>query len=141
MRFHPFFALFALAAHAASAQVPLPVPRPDSLATVIPAQPAADTLAAIHKLFAKRRRQQTAGGLGIVAAAAVGIALAQATSPASEKNSNSLGLGLLAIPVLAIELFAFDSFNLKNERLETKDFKAHKSSKWLKGKLKHVFSQ
>ena len=140
MRFWLLFALLTLAGRAAFAQVS-PAPRPGPPATQAPPQPVADTLATIHRLFATRRRQQTAGGLGIVAAAAVGIALAQVSSPAGDKNIISLEIGILAIPVLAVELFAFDSFNRKYERQEVADFKAHKPSKWLKRKLKHRFFQ
>ncbi len=139
------------------AQTELPIAQPNSPTSVLPPQPASDTLAAIHKLFAKRRRQQTFGALGIVVATAVSIAtLNSSTQPSSGQGGGAygitapsptndglgidgLGIGIISIPVLAGELFYFDGYNRKHEQQAKNDFKAHRLSKALKRKLKPKF--
>ncbi len=156
MRFWLFIALLALAGRAAVAQVSL-VPRADLLATATLAQPATDTVAAIHKLFAKRRRQQTFGAVGIVVGTGAAIGLISAFAHSSggggggaygitssgsgndDSNITSLGVGILAIPVLAGELLYFDRYNRKREREAVSAFEAHQLPKWLRRKLKSKF--
>ncbi|AMJ65247.1 hypothetical protein [Hymenobacter sp. PAMC 26628] len=138
MRCYLLLLVLLLAGSTAFAQARPPVSRPDSAVAGALAPAAPDTLAAIHKLFATRRRQQTFGALGIVAAAVAGIAIEQLSSD-TDKNLNALGTGVLAVPVLAVELFAFDAFNRKHERQAANDFKAHKPDKWLRRKLKSRF--
>lgn len=157
MRFYSLLAFVLLSGFGGFAQVLAPVSRPDSLATAAPAHPAPDTLAAIHKLFATRRRQQVFGALSIVAATAVGIAIISATAQSSSgagggaygltvpnatndgPNTNALGVGILAIPVLAGELFYFDRYNREHERQAAAAFNAHRLPGSLRRKLKPRF--
>ncbi len=140
MRFYPFFILFTLASCAVFAQVSPPVLRANSLATATPAQPAADTVAAIHKLFAKRRRQQTLGALGIVVGTAVAVTAVGSTRSASNTAYlSAVGIGFLAIPVLVVELLHFDRYNRKRERQAVSAFGTHHLPKWLRRELKPKF--
>jgi len=146
--------LLLFAGNAAFAQARSPVSRPDSAVAGALGPAAPDTLAAIHELFATRRRQQTFGALGIVVATGAAIAFISASAHSSgsggggayginfpgpgndDSNITSLGVGILAIPTLAGELLFFDRYNRKHERQAVKDCRAHKLPKPLIKKLK-----
>lgn len=157
MRCYLLLLVLLLAGQAAFAQDRPPVSQPDSAVAGAPAPAAPDTMAALHRLFAKRRRQQTFGALGIVAGTGAAIGLISAFAHSSggggggaygitfsgsgndDSNITSLGVGILAIPVLAGELLYFDRYNRKREREAGSAFEAHQLPKWLRHSLKSKF--
>lgn len=115
--------------------------------------PAGDTLAALHRLFAHRRRQQAVGALGILTAAATAIAIVSSkarppsqgssgygvTPPRAGDDLAALGIGLLALPVLVGEMVYFDRYNRAHEQRASDELAAHKLSPALKRRLKPKF--
>ena len=116
---------------------PRPTPLTDSVAL---AAPAPDTLAAIHRLFAAKRKKNKPFVAGAVGVAAVGgVLLGTAPSNLDGIGQAVLGAGLIALvslPVLTLEALTALDYNKKSEREAVEAFQAHKVPRYLKRKLK-----
>ena len=123
--------LLAVASHhAAVAQSGKLAAPPDSLA----AHPAtADTVAALHRLFAAQRRKRSyvVGATAVV----VGIGLIPGGSPKAI-ISQRVAVAFLGVPVLGADLLYYNAYNRRREQRVIDAFQAHKLPRSLQRRLK-----
>ncbi|MGI4883805.1 MAG: hypothetical protein ACRYFR_02470 [Janthinobacterium lividum] len=133
--------MLTLLAGRAAAQVAPPPLRPEAAtASATPAAPA-DTVAALHQLFAERRRRRTiivgvTGGLTV--AAVVGVA-------SDNRGSGDLSaavaviFGILGGSAVTSELLFFRKYSPAKEQRAVERFQAHRLDPDLRRKLKPRF--
>jgi membrane protease YdiL (CAAX protease family) len=148
-----FFLLLALllAAGPAVAQHPVAAAWPDSL---VAAQAAPDTAAAIHRLFAAKRHRQVVIGVA-TAGAAIGALAAVSLSNQQPSRSGGSGygslvsgpifdeqaiamvaVGVITVPVALGELLLFGGWSKKKEQRVVADWERHKLARFFKRRLK-----
>jgi len=154
-----FFLLLALllAGGPAAAQAPRPAIQPDSIrASLTTTAAAPDTVAALHRLFAGKRRTRDliiAGlGLGLV----TGIAVSNSTPDTGHHGSTGYGslstgpifsatdaflllYAIPAVPLVVADFFFFAPYGRKREQQAIADFQAHQLPRHLKHRLKNRY--
>ncbi len=152
----PFLLLLVLliSTGAAMAQAP-PAARPDSLIAV---QAAPDTVAAIHRLFARRRLRRNLIATSLGAGALVGAAISASSTHDGGSNSSSggsfVGAGISfdgsdylilyaipAVPLILLDFVIYANYSRKRERWVVEEFVAHRLSTRLRRKLKPRYFQ
>ncbi|MVN75163.1 hypothetical protein GO988_02360 [Hymenobacter sp. HMF4947] len=120
---------------------PHPTPA-DSVALVAPAP---DTVAAIHRLFAAKRKRNSHFFVGTVGVIAVGgVVIGTASSSWDGLAQAALGAVIIAfvgLPALTAETITALNYNKKSERQAVEDFQAHKVPRYLKRRLKPAYFQ
>lgn len=134
-----------LASRPGSAQTLPPAPRPDTLARVV-ATPAPDTVAALHRLFAAKRKKLLPIVAGTIAADVIGIGLIGATEQGGgfldPRALDQAVVGFLGVLVVGTEvLFYTTSYNHKKERRAIAAFEAHQLPRHLKRQLEARYFQ
>jgi hypothetical protein len=112
-----------------------------SLATPpVAAAAAPDTVDALHRLFAARRRQRNMLVAGTVVGAMVGTA---ATPPDRLLSTNDYAklYGLAAAAVIIIYFVCGDTYSYKEEQRAVASFGSHQLPKYLKRRLKSCYFQ
>jgi hypothetical protein len=140
-----------LAVKSAVAQNALAVPHPDSLPT---AQAAPDTAAAIHWLFAAKRRRQVTVGVATMGAAVGVLAIVSLSTQQSGRSGGSgygsllsgpiideqalaaLAVGVITVPVMLGELVLFGGWSKKKEKRVIEDWEQHRLARFFKRRLK-----
>lgn len=129
-----------LVGYPAAAQATPPLPRPGAPALAAPGAPA-DTVAALHQLFAERRRRRN-----VIVGVTGGLTLAAVVSIASDdQGSNGFSgviagfFGILGGSVVASELFFFRKYRPAKEQRAVESFQAHRLPGELRRKLKPRF--
>jgi hypothetical protein len=122
-----------------------PVTQPDSAVAAQAMAPNADTVAAIHRLFAAKRKRTLHFAIGTVGIAAIGGILI-GTAPSGWDGLGQAVLGatlvaLVALPAVVAEAVTAASYNKKSERRTVEEFHAHKLPRYLKRKLKPKYFQ
>lgn len=138
-----------LAVKSAVAQNILVVPQPDSLPTT---QAAPDT-AAIHRLFAAKRRRQVTVGVATMGVAIGALTIVSASNQQTSKNRGSgtgllsgpifdeqtfaaLAVGAITVPVMLGELVLFGGWSKKKEQRVIEDLEQHRLARYFKRRLK-----
>jgi peptidoglycan/LPS O-acetylase OafA/YrhL len=134
-----------LASRPGFAQPRRPAARPDTLA-MEPATPAPDTVAALHRLFAAKRKKLLPIVAGTVAADALGIAVVGATVDSRGwVDSRALGqalVGVLGVVAVGTEvLFYTATYSRKKEQRAVAAYEAHQLPRHLKRQLKARYFQ
>jgi hypothetical protein len=147
-----FFLLLALLL---AAQILSVATRPDSL---VAAQAAPDTAAAIRRLFVAKRHVFRYVALGTLAAAITAIVVVT-TAPATESRSGgggygfglgnsgdnrgavAFGIGLVSVPVLLVETLFCAGWSSKKERRALEAWQRHQLSTFYHRKLKPKYFQ
>jgi hypothetical protein len=124
---------------------------PDSLPT---AQTAPDTAAAIHRLFAAKRRRQVTVGVATVGAAVGALAIVSLSTQQSGRSGGSgygsllsgpiideqalaaLAVGVITVPVMLGELVLFGGWSKKKEKRVLEDWEQHRLARFFKRRLK-----
>ena len=126
-----------LIGYAAVAQATPPLPRPEAPALAGPGAPT-DTVAALHRLFAERRRRRN-----VIVGVTGGLTLAAVVSIASDNHGSGDFAGVIAVfygilggVVATSELFFFKKYSTKNEQRAVDSFQAHRLPDELRRKLK-----
>ena len=139
-----FLALVLLGSRAVSAQGTLVA----SPATAAPATSAPDTVAAIHRLFAAKRKLCTYVVVGTALTTSIGALTALSGPPPGPGFVSVDGGAIMAqaimvvsLPVVALELLAFGGWGRKKEQLEVAAFNQHCPPQYLKRKLKPKYFQ
>jgi hypothetical protein len=153
MRYLLLLLILLLAASSAEAQrIPTPVLR-DSLPAL---QPVPDTAAAIHRLFAAKRKRQVIVG-GTTFGVAVGAVVATSNQQPSGGGGGGFGIltntgpildgpgmavlavGVIMFPVVLLEAVIFGGWSKKQEQLTIDGWQQHKESQFLKRRLKSKY--
>ena len=137
------FLLLALCSTAAAAQTTRPVIMPAPLAA--PAVPP-DTVAALHRLFAAKRRKLLPIVAGTAVASAAGIALIGATVEGGGQHDGRVAgqglVGILGILTVGTEvLFYSTSYSKDKEQRAVAAFAAHQLPQHLRRQLKAKYFQ
>jgi hypothetical protein len=144
MRYPLCFLALLLAFTSANAQNSLAVTQANSLTV---AQAAPDTAAAIHRLFASRRKTCTyvMGGTALAVGAGSLVALNQPNQGTGGGSGFSAGvdgrpiiatfIGVLGVPVLGAELLFLGGWGHRNEQRAIAAFEKHQLPNNLKRKL------
>ena len=153
MRFLLVFIVLWLGSRPVFAQTQAPRP-PDSLATAGVAAPAPDTLAAIHRLFAAKRKalRYVIGGTALAAGVGALIALAAPTDPpvhsgggfgiltggysADDNALAAIVICVVSVPVMLTEVLFCGGWGRRSERRTVVYFYAHQLPPYMKRKLK-----
>ena len=119
-------------------------------------QPVPDTAAAIHRLFAAKRKRQVIVS-GATFGAAVGAAAVVATRATSKQQPSGgggfgiltntgpildgpgvavLAVGVITLPVVLLEAVLFGGWSKKQEQLTIDGWRQHKESRFLRHRLK-----
>lgn len=137
--------LLALLATCPGAQAQLvPAATPTRLnPSVAPAPVAAapDTAAALHRLFAAKRKKLLFVVLGTVAAelagqAVIGATVHGGTGIINERDADHFLLALVAVPVVIAEGLFYAQYNRKHEQRAIDSFQAHRLPRHLARQLK-----
>lgn len=139
MRYLFLFLVLLLAASPAVAQRLPTIARPDSL---LGAQPAADTAAAIHRLFAAKRHQSA-----IVLSATVGTGLLSLLLAENTRHSSAIdatpviatGISLLGIPATITEIGYYRQFTRRKKEQALSAFEENKLSDKIKRQLRPAY--
>jgi hypothetical protein len=118
--------------------------QPDSAVAAKAMAPNADTVAAIHRLFAAKRTRTLRFAIGTVSVAAIGgVLIGAASSGWDGLGQVALGATLitLVLPVVVVEAVTAADYNKKSERRTVEEFHAHKLPRYLKRKLKPKYFQ
>jgi hypothetical protein len=121
-----------------------PATQPDPAITVQAIAPNADTVAAIHRLFAAKRTRTLRFAIGTVSVAAIsGVLIGTASSGWDGLDQVLLGATLitLGLPVVVVEAVMAADYNKKSERRTVEEFQAHKLPRYMKRKLKPKYFQ
>jgi peptidoglycan/LPS O-acetylase OafA/YrhL len=143
---HLFFLVaLLLASRLGSAQTLGSAARPDTLA-MGPATPALDTVAALHRLFAAKRKKRLPIVAGTIAADALGIAVVGATVDSGGwVDDRALGqalVGVLGVIMVGTEvLFYTAAYSRKKEERAVAAYEAHQLPRHLKRQLKARYFQ
>jgi hypothetical protein len=150
MRYFLLFLALLLAAGPAGAQTSLMMTRPDSLPV---AQAAPDTAAAIHRLFAAKRRRQVVVGVATMGAAIGTLAIVSLSNQQPSRSSGSgssllsgplfddqtvaaLAVGVITVPVTLGELLLFGGWGKKKEQRVITDWEQRRLTRFFKRRLK-----
>jgi hypothetical protein len=122
-----------------------PVTQPDSAVAAQAMAPNADTVAAVHRLFAAKRTRTLHFAIGTVGVAAIGGVLI-GTAPSGWDGLGQAVLGatlvaLVALPAVVAEAVTAAGYNKKSEWRTVEEFHAHKLPRYLKRKLKPKYFQ
>lgn len=135
-----------LVAGPAAAQASPVAARPDSLraAQTMPGRAAVaavpDTVAAIHRLFAARRKRHIIiAGVIVGAAAGATIASSARTDHFLNQKEYAKLYGIMAAVAIGIDFLAGTAFSRSEERQAVADFQEHRLPKYLKRKLKRRY--
>jgi hypothetical protein len=135
-----------LATQSAVAQ-PLSQPsRPASLAASLPTPLAApDTVAALHRLFAAKRKRNSHFFIGTLGVAALGgVVVGTAPSTWAGLDQAVLGIAIIALvglPAMVAEVVIALDYNKKSEQQAIESFQARKLPRYLKRKMKAKYFQ
>ncbi len=139
MRCYLLLLVLLLAGQAVFAQDRPPVSQPDSAVAGVPAPAAPDTVAALHRLFADRRRRRNfiVGYTGVVTLGAI-VASGAETSNSSIVPPAAVAtiFGILGGVAVAGELAFFSKYSRQKEQRTVDDFQAHRLDWGLRRKLK-----
>lgn len=130
-----------VASNLASAQAPHSVARSDSLAPAVAAAPAVpDTVAALHRLFAAKRRKLAFILIGTATAELVGQTVVGTTVPGGgiidDRAITQFAVALLTVPVVVAEVLFYAQYNQKHEARAVEDFQLHRLPRHLRRQLK-----
>jgi hypothetical protein len=139
------FAALLLASRPGLAQTP-PLATPPAASATGPATPAPDTVAALHRLFAAKRKKLLPIAAGTMAADALGIAAVGATVEGGGLiDARALGqvlVGMLGVVVVGTEvLFYTTTYSHKKEQRAVAAFESHQLPRHLKRQLKARYFQ
>jgi peptidoglycan/LPS O-acetylase OafA/YrhL len=122
-----------------------PATQPDSAVAVQAMAPNVDTVAAIHRLFAAKRKRTLHFAIGTVGVAGIGVVLIGTASSGWDGLGQAvLGatlVALVALPAVVAEAVTAADYNKKSERRTVEEFHAHKLPRYLKRKLKPKYFQ
>ena len=148
MKYFFLLAALLLAGGPAAAQTPRGATPPDSLTSSLAAAPAVpDTVAAIHRLFAAKRKRGTLVVAGTAAAILTGASLVASQSPdalfsqADRVKMAGLFVVLPGILIIAVELIFTSDFSRQSEAQVVEEFRTHKLPRYLKRRLKPKYFQ
>lgn len=142
-----------LAYRPGAAQLARPAAPPDSVAAAQLAAP--DTVAAIHHLFAAKRRARSFVLAG-TAMAVLGVAFVVASRPqehsggggsfalfnspiVSSAEQAGLAAGILGVPAVTAELVFYSNFSRRSEKQALEEFHTHQLPKFIKRKFKSKY--
>ncbi|WP_223650387.1 hypothetical protein [Hymenobacter psoromatis] len=110
----------------AAAQQARPASAPDLLGAALPTPPAApDTAAALHRLFAARRRNISVA-LPLTVGAGAGLFLAVAHTSDAKEGLNWTLLGVITVGFTIGELASIPRYSKRREEMMAEDFKRHR---------------
>lgn len=140
------FAGLLLAAGPAAAQAPRVLASPNTAGAPAIATAAPDTVAALHRLFATKRKKLLPIVVGTLAADAAGIAVIGATvEPGGLIDGRVVGqvlTGMLGVVVIGTEvLFYGANYSKSKEQRAVAAFEAHQLPRHLKRQLKARYFQ
>jgi hypothetical protein len=121
-----------------------PATQPDSTVAAQAMAPNADTVAAIHRLFAAKRTRTLRFAIGTLGFAAISGVLIGTASPGWDGLGQvALGATLitLGLPAVVVEAVTAAGYNKKSERRTVGEFQAHKLPRYMKRKLKPKYFQ
>jgi len=139
-RFTPLLLAFLLAAGPLLAQNTPAIALPALLAAASPAG-VPDTAAAIHRLFAAKRKKLLFILLGTVTAevagqAVIGATVHGGTGVINERDADHFLAALVAVPVVIAEGLFYAQYNRKHEQQALAEQQAHQLPKHLRRQLK-----
>ena len=135
-----------LAAGPAAAQAPRVLASPDAVGAPAVAPAAPDTVAALHRLFAAKRKKLVPIVAGTLVADVAGIAVIGATVESGGlidgRVVGQVLTGLLGVVAMTTEvLFYSANYGKKKEELAVAAFEAHQLPRHLKRQLKAKYFQ
>lgn len=142
-----FLWLLALLAAAPALAQTTPPPT-DAARVTTPTTGAADTIAALHRLFAARRKLRTVITSGLAVSTALGFALAATPAPIPHSpgfggglnisTGNIIGVGTIvaSVPALGVELLYLHRYSRRREAEAVAAFQTHQLTQRLRRRLK-----
>jgi hypothetical protein len=127
-----------------------PATQPDPAIAAQAMAPNADTVAAIHRLFAAKRKVlvPVVGGTVLVAVAGAVVALSAprpssggsgygSLGPALDSNAiAATGIGILSVPVVLLEVLCFGGWGQKHEQQAVEAWQQHRLPSYITRRLK-----
>lgn len=141
MKYLFLLATLLLLIQSTTAQVPRQPVWPDSLSSVLPTPPATpDTIAALHRLFAAKRKKLKIILLGTAAAEVAGQVITSSTvqsgSIIDDRAISQFFVAVLAVPVVLAEVLFYSQYNQAHEHRAMDKFQSHQLPPHLKRQLK-----
>lgn len=142
MKYLILLAALLLACGPATAQTPRGATPPDSLTSPLAAAPAGpDTVAAIHRLFAARRKRSEPFILGAAGVVLTGGVMMGTARSDLRQSVGGFSTGLIGLIIMTHGLATALDYNKKSEQQAVEDFQAHKVPRYLKRRLKPKYFQ